>query len=77
MNKLELRGFLEDQDFFYVQSKEALLSMYPPVKFGFYRPQVTNEPVSYPCMIKQEGVVENVYGADEVYLSVVLLEETS
>lgn len=73
MNIEDLVDFLEDQDFIFVADEDGLKRMYPPVKYGHYRPQVRNEPEGYPCMIRPEGVADNPYGADDAYLSIVVL----
>jgi hypothetical protein len=64
---------LSNQDFSLIENDEQFLDAYPPFKRGHYRPQPNVTPASYPCMIRQETIVDNPNGADEAVISIVYL----
>ena len=45
--------------------------MYPSAKRGEYRPQPNITPSSYPCMIREESIIDNPNGADEAIISII------
>jgi hypothetical protein len=70
---METKNDLLAQDFTLIENKEQFLATYPPVKRGHYRPQPSATPAMYPCMIREEQIVDNPHGADEAVISIVFI----
>jgi hypothetical protein len=70
---METKDELLDQEFTLIENEEQFLEAYPPVKWGEYRPQPNARPSLYPCMIREEQIVDNPDGADEAVISIVFL----
>jgi hypothetical protein len=64
---------LLNQGFSLFENKEQFLKAYPPLKWGEYRPQPNVTPASYPCVIREEHVIDNHHGADEAIISIVFI----
>jgi hypothetical protein len=52
-----------------LDSYEELLSFYPPLRYGHYRPQPHMTPYSYPCYFKEVAFHYISDGADEAVLA--------
>lgn len=59
---------LEEYDLFH--NEEEFLNMWPPLKWGEYRPQPTEVPYQYPCLIRELYISNNNNGADDAVLSI-------
>lgn len=51
--------------------------MWPPLKWGEYRPQPTEVPYQYPCLIRELYISNNNYGADDAVLSILYYKGVS
>ena len=67
----KVKVYLQEQGFNIVNNEEDFLKMYPSAKRGEYRPQPNIPPSSYPCMIREESIIDNPNGADEAIISII------
>ncbi len=70
-----IQEYLESQDYWLCEDSTQFLEMYPPLLWGKYRPQPQDEPDEYPCMVKELGIAHNSDGADDVFVSILYVEE--
>lgn len=58
-----IKELLEAQGYMHVLCEDDFKKMYPPTKRYEYRPQPNVRPASYPCMVCEEEIIDNPYGA--------------
>ena len=58
-----------------LENKEQFLEMWPLPKYGEYRPQPSEQPYEYPCLVREVCIQEACNGRDYAILSLLYFIE--